>query len=159
MTLKESILARLALAERDEVSIPLGVTLRLREITRAQWRAAIEWAQTENLAEREKARGNALAVADLADEDARRAALMQYWGELPERVMILERWYVGLLAVSAIDPETGAALFTRDEIMAWPQRAELWDEVARLGQAVLDLSEVGESHLKKESSPSSPQTE
>lgn len=36
---KADILSRLALAERDEQSIPFGGVLRLRELTRAVWRA------------------------------------------------------------------------------------------------------------------------
>jgi hypothetical protein len=151
MTIKDQILARLALAERDEESLPLGCTLRLRELTRAQWRDAQQFASIDDLAEREKARGLALASADLADEDARRSALAQYWQGAPERVLNIDRWHASVVASSAIDPETGEPIFTRDEILLWPHRADLWGELARLAQAVFDVSEVNQEDLKKES--------
>jgi|SRR5688572_26427146 hypothetical protein len=106
MTIKDHILARLALAERDEESLPLGATLRLRELTRAQMRDAQSFAATTDLAERERVRGLALATADLGDEDARRAALTAYWLGAPEQVVNLDRYYAALLAAGTRDPET-----------------------------------------------------
>lgn len=159
MTIATQIAARLALAERDEESVPLGATLRLRELTRAQIRDARAWASTTDLAERERVRDTALALADLADADARRQALTQYWLGAPEAVLDTDRWHAALVAVGARDPATGEALFDRDAILEWPNRAELWNELVRLAQAILDVSEVSEEHLKKESAPSSPVTE
>ena len=151
MTIKEAILARLALAERDEESIPLGCTLRLRELTRAQWRDAIAFASSDDLAERERARGALLASADLEDADARREALTRFWLGAPEQALNRDRWHAAIVAAGVLDPETSEPLFTRGEILSWPHRDEVWSELDRLTQAVLAVSEVGEAHLKKES--------
>jgi len=47
MMTRDAILAALRLAERDVESIPLGGTLRIRELTRAQWRACTEAAKSD----------------------------------------------------------------------------------------------------------------
>lgn len=152
---RESALARLTLAERDEESPPLGGTLRLRELTRAQLRACGGWATTEDMAEREKARGVALATADLADDEARARALTAYWLGAPATTTDADRWHAALFAAMVVDPETKEPIFDRDQILTWPNRIELWNEVRRIAQMGLDLSEVGAEALRK-SDPEAP---
>lgn len=69
----------------------------------------------------------------------------------------VDRWNAALFATGMIDPSSPAeartALFTRDEVMAWPNRPGLWGEVLRGAQFILDLSEVGESPLKSDDPP------
>jgi len=155
MSLRETILARLQLAERDEESIPLGCTLRLRELTRAQLRDCQQWAATSDLAERERTRGIHLASAvqgalehPETAADATRQALVTFWLGASETVLNVDRWHAALVAVGTHDPATGEALFSRDDILAWPDRNALWDELARLARLVLNISEVGDAPLK-----------
>jgi hypothetical protein len=63
-----------------------------------------------------------------------------------------DQWYGGLFAAGVLDPLTGHAMFTIDEIMGWAQRKELWDEISRVGRIVLDFSEVGPGPLELPSS-------
>lgn len=148
---RESVLARLTLAERDEESPLLGGTVRLRELTRAQLRACGAWATTEDMGEREKARGIALATADLADDEARSRALTQFWLGAPSTATDADRWHAALFAALVVDPETKEPIFDRDHILTWPNRVELWNEVRRIAQVGLDLSEVGAEALHKSS--------
>lgn len=163
-TTRETILQRIRLAEQDEESPLLG-TLRLRELTRQAYKDAARWASTSDLASREQARGTLLAGAvqramegeDMVDK--LRTALGAYFIGAPESAVDANRWNAALLAAGLIDQATGQPLFTADEILSWPARDDLWLEVGRLAQCVYDLSEIGEAHLKKESSISSPATE
>lgn len=148
---RDAILARLVLAERDEESAPLGGTVRLRELTRAELRDAGQWATTTDLAERERTRSALFADAvreAMGDEEALRRALTAYYIGAAETATDADRWNAALLAVGMVDGESGKPLFSRDEIIQWPNRGALWSEVLRLAQAILDLSEVGQSHLK-----------
>jgi hypothetical protein len=154
-TIRDIIQVRLALAERDEESPILGVTLRLRELTRAAFKDVARWAASEDLAERERLHGAQLAGAvqealgqEPLDTVAFRQALTAYYLGTPERATDPDRWNAAILAASWIDPATGRSVVTREEILAWPARADLRDEVLRLAQAALDLSEVGQAHLK-----------
>lgn len=104
---RDSILARLQLAERDVESIPFG-TLRLRELTRAQWRACADKARNE--------------AGDI----------------------LIDPWRAALFAAGVVG-EDGASLFSAEEILAFPQRDDLWDEIARIANAVLEVSEVGKT--------------
>lgn len=150
---RDSILARLRLAERDEESIPLAGTVRLRELTRAELRAASDWATSTDLAKREEARGVLLAGAvqaalgEDADQEALRRALMAYYLGTPETATDADRWNAAIVAAGVLG-EDGAPLFRKEEIIQWPGRGALWDEVLRLAQAVLDLSGVGSAALK-----------
>jgi hypothetical protein len=112
---RDAILQRLRLAERDVESVPLGGTLRLRELTRAQWRAC--------------------ALASSAGEGK----------------VNLDLWHAHLFATGVIDA-TGAPLFTADEILALPQRDDLWEEIARIADLVMEVSEVGNNFRDSEDS-------
>lgn len=154
MTIRETVLQRLALAERDEESSVLGVTVHLRELTRAAFKEAARWAASSDLADRERARGALFvsAVQEALDaEDWRgaiRMALTAYYIGTPERATDLDRWNAGLLAAGWIDPETGASVVSREEILNWPARDELREEVQRLVNSLMELSEVGSEALK-----------
>ena len=148
---KETMAMRLALAERDEESSPLGGTVRLRELTRAQLRDASAWSASTSLADREQLRGAqlALAVGEAGGDAGRlRQALTTYYLGAPERATDADRWNVAIFAAGAVDPETHQPLFARDDVLTWPDRGDIWREIARLAQAILDLSEVGQAALK-----------
>lgn len=154
-TVRDIVQTRLALAERDEESPVLGVTVHLRELTRAAFKDAARWAASDDLAEREQLRGAQLAVAvqealgqEPLDVAAFRQALATYYLGTPERATDIDRWNAAILAASWIDVATLRPVVTREEILSWPARAEVRDEVFRLAQAVLDLSGVGQAHLK-----------
>lgn len=150
---RDSILARLRLAERDEESIPLGGMVRLREITRAELRAASDWSASTDLAKREEARSMLLAntvreaLGEEADREALRRALTAYYLGAAETATDADRWNAAIVAAGVLG-EDGAPLFRKEEIVQWPGRGALWDEVLRLAQAVLDLSGVGSAALK-----------
>lgn len=63
----------------------------------------------------------------------------------------VDQWNAHIFA-SGVIGENGAALFAAADILAWPRRADLWTEIARIGSAILDLSEVGSDALKEPSS-------
>lgn len=112
---KADVQARLVLRERDEPSALFGGELRLRELLRAEYRAAAEWAG--------------------------------------EGAGSMDRWNAALFSAGVVDPESPRdarlPLFTRDEVMVWPNRPDLWAEVLRVAQAICDLSEVGADALSK----------
>jgi hypothetical protein len=60
----------------------------------------------------------------------------------------LDTWNASVFAAGVIDAATGAPLFTVDEIKAWPHRVALWNEIVRIGNAILELSEVSPDALK-----------
>lgn len=62
--------------------------------------------------------------------------------------ILLEPWYGNLFAVGVIGAD-GQPLFTAAEIADFPNRDAVWEEVARVAQLILDLSEVGADALKK----------
>ncbi len=64
----------------------------------------------------------------------------------------IDKWNGGIFAAGVV--ENGAPAFTLDEILIWPHRDELWDEIRRVASAILSLSEVGPEHLKAPSSDS-----
>ena len=113
---KATILATLRLAERDEERVPFGGQLRLRELTRAQWRACAQ----------------ASAVPDDAGK------------------VNLDQWRAHLFAAGVING-TGEPLFTPAEVLDFPQRDDLWEEIARIADCILELSEVGQAPLSEAS--------
>lgn len=65
-------------------------------------------------------------------------------------------WNAGIFATAVIDADS-KPLFSADEVLLWPERSAVWNEVLRIAQAALDLSEVGSDALK-EPSTVSPET-
>lgn len=119
---KAQILAGLSVrAERDETIEPLGGTVRIRELGRAQFR------QTGELSKN---------GGETIDSD---------------------RWNLAIVAFGVVDPETRSPLFSFDELLLLtegddpPLRTSAARETA---QRILDLSEVGPSHLKSEGTQS-----
>lgn len=154
---RDTIRERIRLAEQDEESPLLGGTVRLRELTRQAFKDAARWASTSDLASREQARGSLLVGAvqrameapdALQMADTLRAALGTYFIGAPESAVDVNRWNAALLAAGWIDPATGATVLKPEEILAWPARDDLWNEVGRLAQCVYDLSEAGQASLK-----------
>lgn len=68
-------------------------------------------------------------------------------------------WNAGIFAAAVVDAN-GAPLFQADELLLWPDRSAVWDEVLRIAKAALDLSEVGPDFLPPPSSdsPATPDT-
>jgi hypothetical protein len=64
----------------------------------------------------------------------------------------LDKLHAGFFALMVIDPQTGAPMFTEAEIMAFPERNALWNEIVRIQKAGLDLSETGGDFLPAPSS-------
>lgn len=64
-----------------------------------------------------------------------------------EAQMNTDKWYGGFFALMVVEPDTGKPMFTFLEVMAFPERDDLWGEVRRLAQVGLDLSEVGADFL------------
>jgi len=62
-------------------------------------------------------------------------------------------WNAGIFATAVVDA-AGVPLFQADELLAWPDRTAVWDEVLRIAKAALDLSEVGPDFLPPPSSDS-----
>jgi len=123
---KETARAHLALAERDEPSEVFGGVLRLRELTRAQFRACRR------------------------DADLGERAYLTRVGDQTVRITIdADRYNAGLFAAGVIDPTTGEPIWGGvDEMLALPRRATVWDEILRIANLLLDLSEVGPGALK-----------
>lgn len=65
----------------------------------------------------------------------------------------VDRWNAGCFAAIVIDA-SGEPMFTVDEVLQWPERPEVWDEVVRVANAGLNFSEVGTAALKKPSGDS-----
>ena len=59
----------------------------------------------------------------------------------------IDQWNGGIFAAGVVDPATHAPLFSVDEILNWPQRGALWDEIKRVATIILDLAEVGNGPL------------
>jgi len=60
----------------------------------------------------------------------------------------IDHWNGGIFAAGVIDGTSSAPLFTLDEVLTWPQRGALWDEIRRIAAVILDLSEVGNGPLE-----------
>lgn len=102
--------------------------------------------------------GGTLRLRELLRTEYRNAAA--FAGEGADQV---DRWNAALFCAGVIDPDSPPdarqPLFTREEVMAWPNRGDLWAEVLRVAQQIIDLSEADAAALKKTSSDSSPATE
>lgn len=95
-----------------------GDDVLYRELTRAEWRDALDYAATGET--------NTDGVP----------------------IILTDRWNIARFVSGVIDPATEEPIFTRDELLAWPNRADLWDEVARIANEIDALSEVGGESLK-----------
>jgi hypothetical protein len=72
---------------------------------------------------------------------------------LPTGMLDVDRWNGGLFVAGVLNGK-GEPMFTLDELLALPQRIDLWDEVGRIANLILDFNEVGTDALKKKSEPS-----
>lgn len=68
-----------------------------------------------------------------------------------DRLLDTDLWNAGIFAAAVVDT-TGAPLFQADELLTWPDRSAVWNEVLRIAKAALDLSEVGPDFLPPPSS-------
>lgn len=131
---KDAILSALERREAVVDCPALGGEVLIRELLRTEYMAAEAFAATG------------------AVDPTTGAKLLDPW-----------RWHAGLVAPALVDPASGepyadgrrdphtsqipidpssrTALFTAEQIAAWPNRATLRDGLAELAQAVLDLSE------------------
>jgi hypothetical protein len=121
---KDSILAGLRPREKDEESAIFG-TLRLRELTRWQWRIAGE-------------------LATVAGDDGVSRVDTDWWHT--------EVLAAGV--VDPASPEDAReSMFIGEELRGLAQRKETWEEIRRLANAVLAFSEVGAEALTKSDHP------
>lgn len=72
--------------------------------------------------------------------------------DIGDNKVSLDKLHAGFFALMVIDPATGGPMFTEDEVMAFPERNTIWNEVVRIQQAGLDLSEAGPDFLPAPSS-------
>jgi hypothetical protein len=88
--------------------------------------------------------GGALLLRELTRAEYRAIATAADMGN--DQINI-DQWNGGLFAAGVIDPVTHAPAFTLDEVLTFPQRGALWDEIKRIATCILDLSEVGAGPL------------
>lgn len=115
---REQIVPALARRTQDIPSAAFGGEIRIRELTRAEWRASNDHAST-------------------GKEDADGAP-----------IIYIDHWAAARFAAGVIDPATDAPMFTADEVLAWPNRADLWREIGRIADAIDRLSEADRGALK-----------
>ena len=96
--------------------------------------------------------GGAMRVRELLRSEYREAQA----AARNDAVMPNDRFNAMIFATAVID-DAGGPLFTADDVLLWPERSVVWNEVLRIAQLALDLSEVGTDALKKPSS-ASPET-
>ena len=115
---KESAAAVVRRRTKTMPSPVFGDDILYRELTRAEWREANDWASTTEVA--------------------------------PDgtRLILLDQWKAARFAAGVIDPETEEPIFKREDVLAWPNRDDLWAEIARIADAIDALSEVGTEALK-----------
>jgi hypothetical protein len=79
--------------------------------------------------------------------------------QISSGMLDVDKWNGGLFCAGVLDGK-GQPMFTLDELMMLPQRDDLWDEVRRVAELVLNFNEVGAEHLKKKSdiSPETPES-
>ena len=111
-------------------SLGEGTVVTIRELMRAEWRAA----------------QNARAAHLMAGDDGQ-----MYW--TAEGLELADALTV---AFGAIDAGTGAPLWEPDAILGWPSRADIWADVHAAAQAILALSEVGSDATKSGDLPPDP---
>lgn len=88
--------------------------------------------------------GGSLLLRELSRVDYRIAATAaQGTGDLSN-----ELWWAALFAAGVIGAD-GEPMFGTDEVLAWKKDADLWNEIIRVADLVLHLSEVGADALTK----------
>jgi hypothetical protein len=91
--------------------------------------------------------GDDVTIQELARAEWREAEEWAATGEKTAEgvpIILVDRWNVARFAAGAIGSD-GALLFSRDEVLAWPNRDDLWAEIARIASEIDALSEVGPS--------------
>ena len=144
-----------------EPSAVFGGDLRVRELLRSEYKAIDANADTQ--AEGDSTRLNTLRGAlrswgllhtDVLAIDAQNS----FWLALSsgQREVDVDAFNGGIF-VAAVVGDDDKPLFTLDELLQFPQRADIWDEIQRIAAIALQLSEVGPQALKAPSD-ASPET-
>lgn len=115
---KEGAAAIIRRRTKTTPSAVFGNEVLYRELTRVEWREALDYAATGETS---------------ADGTP---------------IILVDRWNIARFVFGVIDPATEEPIFTRDDLLTWPNRADLWDEVARIANEIDALSEVGPEALK-----------
>lgn len=121
MLSKDQFLTTLTRRTKTIASEVFGGDVRIRELSRAEWRQASKES------------------------------------EMPERgadgqtLIHVDQWNSRVFAAGVIG-ENDAPLFAPEDVLAFPNRDDVWSEIQRIGGAILDLSEVGSDALKAPSS-------
>lgn len=63
-----------------------------------------------------------------------------------EGKILLSPYYQHIFAFGVVDAE-GKPIFQPAEVLDFPNRDDVWEEIARIAQAILELSEVGSQAL------------
>lgn len=160
MLTREAMLAAVQRRTVTEPSAVFGGDVRVQELTRAEFRAAQvaaaglspnEWFALNRL----RQGVHAWSVGVEIDADAR----MELLGVLTQsNDTNADVWNAHIFAASVVD-DTGKALFTPADVLAFPERDDVWDEVIRLDTIALNLSEVRPDALKAPSTDSPETTE
>ena len=155
MLTRDSILAQMQRRTKIEHSAVFGGDVRIQELTRAEFRAA--QAAAAGLSQNEwfalirlRQAVHAWSVGVEINADAR----MELLGLLTQsNDTNADIWNAHIFAASVVD-DTGKALFTPADVLAFPERDDVWAEIVRLDTIALDLSEVGPEALKAPSDDS-----
>lgn len=86
---------------------------------------------------------------DIRIQEITRAEWNQVYAgaDIGDNKVNLARLNAGFFAFMVIDPITTTTMYTADEVMAFPERAALWAEIARIKDLGLKISEAGEGFL------------
>lgn len=130
---RDALLDSLSPREAVEPSAVFGGELLLRELTRLQHRSLLAVANARPEMQRADAWNAGIFAAGVMSPTS--------GDPYPDN----RRDAAGNLLV---DPTTRRPMFTADEVLALPNRSAVFDEVLRVAQRILDLSEVGPDALK-----------
>lgn len=161
MLTRDAILAQMRRRVVTEHSEVFGGDLRVQELLRSEYRAADARADMRAQGDSTRLQDLRIAVRQWAvahigelSQDAQ-TALARALGA-GQREINVDVFNASIFAAAVVD-DTGVPLFSADDVLTWPERSAVWDEVLRIASRALDLSEVGSNALK-EPSPDSPAT-
>ena len=153
MLTRDAILAHMQRRTKVEHSAVFGGDLRIRELLRSEYKAIDARADTQAQGDstrlitlRNALRQWAITHTIELDADAQTA----FWLALQagHRELDVDAFNGGIFAAAVVGDD-GEPLFKLAEVLAFPQRPDVWDEIQRIATIVIDLSEVGPEALKE----------
>lgn len=102
------------------------------------------------LARRERQEASEAFGGDLTIRELTRAEFraVRAAARLSDDLLDVDRWNGGLFAAGVVDAK-GEPLFTVDELLALPQRDDVWDEVRRIADCIINFNELDPDAIKK----------